>query len=318
MLKYIARRLLFALPAILAITVVIFLAIRVLPGDVTATIFGDEGMQRISEGDRQRLLKSLNLDKPLYEQYFLWVKDISTLRFGESFWRGDPIVDMIMRRGFISAEIAILALVFSWIVGVPVGILSALKQNSVLEYVARVFTILFLAIPGFWLGLLVVLMLLVVFNWHSLPFIVFPWDDFRENMGIVVWPAIVLGLGQAGFLARLARSACLEVIREDYVRTARAKGLKERVVMFRHVLKNALIPIVTLSGVSMGYLLGGSVAVETAFGVPGLGTALVDGLQQRDYTVVQNLVFLYGVIFVLVNLLVDITYAWIDPRIRYS
>lgn len=318
MQKYILQRLLLAVPTIFAITIIIFVAMRVLPGDVTAVMFGEEGAFRISETDRQRILSSLGLDKPLYQQYVKWMKDIATLKLGESFWRGDKVMDTFIRRGPITAEIGILAVLFSWFVGLPVGILAAVKQNSIPDYLARFFTIFFIAIPNFWLGAVVVLFFLLVFSWKAPSGIIYPWDDFVGNMQIVIWPAIVLGLASAAFIARMARSTLLEVIREDYVRTARAKGLAERVVVFRHALKNAILPVITLSGVSMGHLLGGSVAVEKAFGVPGLGTTLVRAFTDRDYVMIQNLVLLYGLIFVFTNLLVDLAYGWVDPRIRYG
>jgi peptide/nickel transport system permease protein len=304
-------------PALLGVTIIVFLAMRVLPGDVLSAMFG-EGVNRLTERERQHALATLGLDKPLHMQYLGWMKDVVTGKLGESFWRGDQIADLIKRRGFITGEIAILAVIFSWLVGLPVGILGAMRQNSVLDYTSRIIAVSFLAIPGFWLGAVISLALLLWFGYRAPMGIIFPWDDFVGNMKVVIGPALVLGLAQSAYVARLARSTLLEVIREDYIRTARAKGLGEQAVVWRHALQNALLPVITLSGVLLGFLLGGSVAVEVAFGVPGLGTALVKAFNDNDYMVIQNLVLLYGVVFVIVNLLVDLAYAWLDPKIRYT
>lgn len=316
---YILRRLIFAVPAMFAITVIIFGAMRILPGDVLSVMFGDEdGFKLLREADRQRLLESLGLTDPLWKQYANWMKDVFTLKLGESFWRGDTVMQTITHRGPLSAEIAILAIIFSWIIGLPVGVLAAVKQNSLGDYASRFFTILFLAIPNFWLGTVIVLVLLLGWQWKA-PFgVIHIWQDPWQNLQIVWGPVLVLGLSQAAYVARMARSTLLEVMRDDYIRTARAKGLVERVVIFRHAMRNAIIPVITLSGVLLGFLLGGSVVVEKAFGVPGLGSTLVVAFTERDYIVIQNLVLLYGLIFVALNLLVDLSYAVVDPRIRYS
>ena len=315
--RYIVRRLILSVPMIFGVTIIIFLAMRILPGDPLIVMFGEEEFKKISEVDRARIMESLGLAKPLYAQYGHWLWDIAKLELGESFWLGDPVMDMIIRRGPISGEIAILSIVFSWLIGLPVGILAAMKQSSMWDYLARSTTILFLAVPGFWMASLTVLFLVLMFSWTPPPGVIHLWEDPVGNMQIVLGPAIVLGLGQAAIIARMARSSLLEVIREDYIRTARSKGLGERRVVMKHALQNAILPVVTISGISMGHLLGGSVAVEEAFGVAGLGRSLVGAFQDRDYAVIQNLVFLYGLIFVFTNLMIDMAYVWIDPRIRY-
>jgi peptide/nickel transport system permease protein len=198
-----------------------------------------------------------------------------------------------------------------------VGILSAFRPNGVRDTVARSLAILFIAVPGFWLGMLIVLLLLFGFGYKAPLLVVHPWQDPWVNFQIVVGPALVLGLGQGAYIARMSRSCLLEVIVEDYIRTARAKGQREALVVLAHALPNALLPVITLSGILMGFVLGGSVAVEQAFGVPGLGRAMVTAVIERDIIVVQNLVLLYGTIFVVINVLVDLSYAWLDPRIRY-
>ena len=262
-------------------------------------------------------MADLGLSDPLPVQYGRWLVDIAAGRLGKSFFRGDTVAELIAHRGPISAEIGLLALVISWLVGLPVGILSAFKPNSVPDGVARTLSVLFIAIPGFWLGILIVLALLFWFGYKAPIVIVHVWQDPWQNFQQVLGPAVVLGLAQGAYIARMSRSCLLEVIGEDFVRTARAKGLRESLIVFRHALPNALLPVITISGVLLGFVLGGSVAVEQAFGVPGLGRALVTAVVERDIIVVQNLVLLYASIFVVVNVLVDLSYAWLDPRIRF-
>lgn len=316
--KYLLRRFALGVVTIIAVSMIIFFVMRILPGDPLVAMFGMEGFTRLSDADRARIMTELGLSDPVYVQYGRWIRDLAHGHMGTSFFRGDNVADLILRRGPLSAEIGLLAVLISWIVGLPVGILSALRPNSAMDMGARFLSILFLAVPGFWLGMLIVLALLFWFNFKSPLIVVHIWDDPWTNLQLVAGPAVVLGLGQAAYIARMARSSLLEVIREDYVRTARAKGLVERFVVVRHALPNALLPVITLSGVLMGFVLGGSVAIEQAFGVPGLGRAMVTAVIERDIVVVQNLVFLYAFIFVIVNILVDLSYAWFDPRIHYQ
>ncbi len=319
MQRYLVRRTLTAVPTIFGITVLIFIAMRVLPGDPIAQIASEgQGQYTLSEADLQAARASLGLDKPLPQQYVSWLGDVSRGDLGHSFWNKDPIRDTIIRRGLISLEIAILAMGMSWLLGVPVGILSATRRNSVADTLTRVFMTLFLAVPSFWIGLSLVLFLVLTFTWRPPLTIVQLWQDPVGNLEMVVGPAIALGVGLAAGLARMTRSSVLEALHDDYVRTARAKGLTERFVLSRHVFRNALLPVVTTSGAAMVALLGGAVATETAFGVPGLGSYLVQALNSRDWIVIQNLVLIYGLVTVVVNLAVDLSYAWIDPRIRYQ
>src|SRR6266481_627470 len=318
MRKYLARRALFALGTLVGVSLIIFIVLRILPGDPLVAILGVEGHARMTPADRVRIMQDLGLSDPLPVQYVHWLRDIATGKLGKSFFRGDTVAELILHRGPISAEIGVLALLVSWLIGLPVGIVSAIKPNSLSDNVARTLAIFFIAIPGFWLSMLIVLALLFWFGYKAPLIIVHFWESPWQNLQIVIGPAIVLGLAQGAYIARMARSCLLEVIHEDYVRTARAKGVLERRVIMSHALPNALLPVITISGVLLGFVLGGSVAVEQAFGVPGLGRALVIALIERDIIVVQNLVLLYAVIFVLVNLLVDLSYAWLDPRIRYA
>jgi len=316
--KYLARRALYAAITLFGVSVSVFVILRVLPGDPLVAILGVEGHAQMKSADRVRIMADLGLSDPLPVQYVRWLGDIAAGRLGKSFFRGDTVSEQILHRGPISAEIGVLALIVSWLVGLPVGILSAFKPNSLPDGAARALSVFFIAVPGFWLGMLIVLASLFWFGYKAPILIVHVWEDPWHNLQIVIGPAMVLGLAQGAYIARMSRSCLLEVIGEDFVRTARAKGLREGLVVMRHALPNALLPVITISGVLLGFVLGGSVAVEQAFGVPGLGRALVTAVIERDIIVVQNLVLLYAVIFVGVNVLVDLSYAWLDPRIRYG
>ncbi len=316
---YLLRRVLASVPTLFGVTVLIFIAMRVIPGDPIALITGEGGLNyALTQEEINTVRHSLGLDRPYHEQYLSWMGDVLSGELGRSFWRQEPIRDQIVRRAPITAEIALLAIVISWIVGLPVGILSAVRRNAWPDYVSRVFVIFFVAVPAFWVALLIVLAEVLIFNWRASLTIIYFWEDPWRNLQITLGPAVVLGFGVAALTARMTRSATLEILHEDYVRTARAKGLRERVVILRHVLRNALLPVVTISGLALGGLLGGSVAVERAFGVPGLGALLVMGFGERDWMMIQNLVLLYGVVFTVINLLIDLAYAFLDPRIAYG
>src|SRR6185312_9282150 len=265
MFSYLVRRLAFGALTIVGVSIVVFVVMRILPGDPLVAIFGTEGFTKLTPAQRANYMSALGLSDPLPLQYWHWVVDIARGQFGHSFFRSESVADTITRRGPLTAEIALLSVVLSWIVGIPVAVLSALRPNSVLDNVTRFVSILFLAVPGFWLGMLIVLGLLFVFGYRAplanVPFFEDPW----ANLQIVIGPAIVLGLGQAAYIARMTRSSLLEVIREDYVRTARAKGLGRRPVIANHALPNAMLPVITLSGVLLGFVLAGSVPVERAF-----------------------------------------------------
>ena len=318
MQKYLLRRGLFALGTVIGVSLIVFVVLRILPGDPLVALLGVEGHAKMTPADRAVIMKDLGFSDSLPVQYGRWLRDIASGQLGKSFFRGDTVRDLILHRGPLSAEIALLALVISWLVGLPVGILSAVRPNGWADAITRFLSILFIAIPGFWLSMLLVLALLFWFGYKAPILVVQVWENPWQNLQIILGPAIVLGLAQGAYIARMSRSCLLEVIREDYVRTARAKGAVERAVVLRHALPNALLPVITISGVLLGFVLGGSVAVEQAFGVPGLGRALVTAIIERDIIVVQNLVLLYALIFVAVNALVDLSYAWLDTRIRYQ
>jgi peptide/nickel transport system permease protein len=319
MRTYLLQRALAGLVTLIGVTILIFLAMRVLPGDPLAMMTSESGTTyTLSDEELQAARAALGLDRPYYQQYLAWMADVMRGDLGHSFWREEPINELIKRRGPITAEIAVFAVTLSWVIGVPIGILSAVRRNTISDYFSRVLVIFFVAVPPFWMALLVVLAGVLLLNWRPSLTVVQFWDDPVTNLQMTLGPGIVLGLGIAALTARMTRSATLEILHDDFVRTARAKGLRERLVVRRHVLRNALLPVVTVSGLALGGLLGGSVAVERAFGVPGLGTALVMAFSQRDWMVIQNLVLLYGIVFTFVNLAIDVTYAALDPRVAFS
>ena len=314
---YIARRLLYAIPTLIGVSIIIFIALRVIPGDPVSIMFGTQAVN-IRPEDRAKIEAELGLSDPLIVQYGNWLKDIGTGKLGNSFRRADTVLDLIKARGPLTVEIAVISMLLSWLIGLPVGVISALKQNSLIDYCSRVFTIFFLSIPSFWLASLIILGMLLQWGYGPPIGIINLWEDPIRNIQLIWGPSVVLGLAVSAYIARMTRSTLLEVIHEDYIRTARAKGLREWLVIVRHALRNTLLPIVTLSGVLFGFLLGGTVVVEQAFNVPGLGKAMIEAFIELDYMVIQNLVLLYGAAFVAINLLIDISYAWLDPRIRYG
>jgi peptide/nickel transport system permease protein len=314
--SYIARRFAFGALTVIGVSIMVFVVMRILPGDPLVAIFGPEGMTKLTEEQRASYMAELGLRDPLWVQYLRWIKDIIQGDFGHSFFRSESVADMILRRGPLTAEIALISVVLSWVVGIPVAIISALKPNTAIDSVVRFVSILFIAVPGFWVGMLIVLALLFWFGYRAPMAGVGFFTDPVGNLQLVIGPAVVLGLGQAAYIARMGRSSLLEVIREDYVRTARAKGLNNRLVIALHALPNALLPVITLSGVLLGLVLAGSIPVERAFGTPGLGYSMFQAVSERDVFVMQNLVFIYSVVFVMLNILVDLTIAFLDPRIR--
>ncbi len=319
MLQYLLRRILLAFVTIFGVTIVIFVAMRVLPGDPLAMIYGEgQGIYVLSEEELAAARASLGLDEPLHMQYLSWIADVARGEMGYSFWGDTPISQTILRRGPITAQIALTAILLGWIIGVPAGIVSAMWRETSADYLLRVIVTIFMAVPSFWLGLTMILFAVLLFNWRPSITIVQFWEDPLENFLMVIGPSIAVGVGLGAIIARMTRTTVLEVLREDYVRTARAKGLGDMRIMMRHVLKNAMLPVITISGLALAGLLGGSVAVERAFGFPGLGSALAQGAVERDWMMVQNLTLLFAVVFVFINLAIDILYAWIDPRIRYE
>ena len=317
MQRYIIKRFLLMIPTLLGVAVFIFLLMRVIPGDVVELRLTSEGgfvTEEVLATERARL----GLDKPLWQQFVNWMWGIVRLDFGTSMWTGRPISHEIGIRLQLSLEVAILATVVAILIAIPLGTLAALKQDTWVDYAVRVFSIAGLSVPSFWLGILIILFLLIFFQWVP-PMIYTPiWVDPWANFSQIVWPAVAVGYRYSAVSTRMMRSSTLEVLREDYVRTARAKGLWEKVVITRHAMKNALLPVITVIGLEFAFLIGGLVVTEQVFNLNGLGKLFVQSIAQRDYTMTQALVLLVAVTFVLVNFVIDILYGWLDPRIHYQ
>ena len=317
MQRYIIKRFLLMIPTLLGVAVFIFLLMRVIPGDIVELRLTSEGgfvTEEVLATERARL----GLDKPLWQQFVNWIWGIVRLDFGTSMWTGRPISHEIGIRLELSLEVAILATVVAILIAIPLGTLAALKQDTWVDYAVRVFSIAGLSIPSFWLGILIILFLLIYFQWVP-PMIYTPiWVDPWANLSQIIWPAVAVGYRYSAVSTRMMRSSTLEVLREDYVRTARAKGLMEKVVITRHAMKNALLPVITVIGLEFAFLIGGLVVTEQVFNLNGLGKLFVQSIAQRDYTMTQTLVLLVAVTFVLVNFVIDILYGWLDPRIHYQ
>ena len=316
MARYLAERLLIAIPTLIGAVTLAFLMLRVLPGDVVDLLLAEGSGDRPSLSlSRSLLEEELGRDRPLHVHYLYWVRDFLVGDMGNSLYTGKSVAKELLNRLPLTLQLALMAEALSLAIGIPVGILSAVHQDKGLDRVLRFWSIFFLAVPTFWLGLLVVLMGALVFDWipplgyHLL------WKDPGANLAQLIWPALILASHESARVSRMTRSSMLEVLREDYIRTARAKGLKEHLVLTRHALKNALIPIVTFTSVYFGTLLGGVVVLERIFSIPGLGSLFLESILFRDYTVIQALVFLLAAGFILINLVVDILYGWLDPRI---
>lgn len=318
MFRYLLRRLVATMPVLIAVSIIVFVIMRVAPGDVAQMLLSGESGSGASPQEVQHLRQQLGLDRPYHVQYVAFLAGLIRLDPGQSLWTSQPVMVELGRRIPITLELAVLAVTISWAIALPTGVLSAVFQDTWVDYVFRVFSVAGLALPAFWTGTLLVLLLAQQFHWLSPLGYVSPLDNPRLNIQQFIWPALIIGYATAAILSRITRSAVLEVLREDYVRTARAKGLRDAVVVGRHVLKNALAPVLTLSAVQMGNLLGGAVISETIFTLPGVGRFLVDAILHRDYPVVQTIVILFGVVVVVLNLLTDLLYAWFDPRTRYT
>jgi peptide/nickel transport system permease protein len=317
MLHYILKRLLLMIPTLLGVAVLIFLLLRVVPGDVVEARYLGEGSQFQSQELMQLERKKLGLDQPLWKQFTTWMWGLARLDFGVSMWTGNPITEEIKLRFALSLQLALMATVVATLLAIPLGILAAIKQDTWVDYAVRVFSIAGLAMPSFWLGILMILAMLIFFKWLPpmvyTPFWVNPWD----NLAQLIWPALAVGYRYSAVATRMMRSAMLEVLREDYIRTARAKGLWLRLILARHALKNAMLPVLTVIGLEFAFLMGGLVVTEQVFNLNGLGLLFVEAIARRDYTLTQALVLIVASVFIFVNFVTDIAYAWLDPRIRY-
>jgi peptide/nickel transport system permease protein len=323
MYTYIIKRMLMLLPTLIGAAILVFLLLRLVPGDICLLKFGGEG----SYADPQQIKlcqDMLGLSDPIYVQFFDYMVGFFTLDLGTSMWTSKPVTEEIALRFQLSLQIAIMATITSIVIALPLGVISAAKQNTWVDYAVRGFSIAGIAMPSFWLGILIILGLLISTQawfgrpWmppiHYLPI----WEDPVHNISQLIWPAVATGYRYSAVATRMTRSAMLEVLGEDYVRTARAKGVMERIIVNKHALKNAMLPVVTIIGIEFAFLMGGLVVTEQVFNLNGLGKLFVESVTQGDYTLTQSLVMLVVCIFVLMNFLVDLMYAWLDPRIRYS
>ncbi len=316
MRRYIATRLLLMVPTLLGVAILIFILMRVVPGDIVELKYAGVGAYVSQETlDKERAL--LGLDQPLWKQFLDWIWGIVRLDFGTSMWTGRPITQEIAIRLQLSVQLALMATAVAVLLAIPLGTLAALKQDTWVDYGVRVFSIAGLAMPSFWLGILIILGLLIFFRWLPPMFYTPIWVNPVENLSQLIWPALAVGYRYSAVATRMTRSAVLEVLREDYVRTARAKGLWEKLVITRHAMKNAMLPVLTIIGLEFAFLIGGLVVTEQVFNLNGIGMLFVEAISRRDYTMTQSLILLTAFVFIFVNFFVDILYAWLDPRIRY-
>jgi peptide/nickel transport system permease protein len=317
---YVVRRLFLFIPTLIGASILIFVLMRLVPGDIAEILVYQTGSESsaVQQKQIQKIRQELGLDQPVAVQYLAWVGAAARGDFGRSYAQRRPVSDILRERFPRSMELALLTLVIAVVWAVPLGVVSAARQNSVLDYLARLVSLSGLSLPLFFTGALILYGLVRFFRWlPPLEFVAFT-ENPLENLKQLIWPALAQAYYISAPITRLTRSQMLETVRQDYVRTARAKGVAERSVMYRHALRNSLLPVVTFIGWWGGRLLGGLVIMEIIFVVPGMGTALVQAVSQRDYPTVQALIFVMALVFLLVNLFVDLLYAWLDPRIRYA
>jgi len=314
--RYIASRLLLMVPTLLGVAVITFVLLRMVPGDVVQLKLAGDGGQVAPEVLEQERVR-LGLNKPMVVQLLDWLWGAARLDFGLSMWTGRPIVQEIVIRLELSVQVMLMATAVATLVALPLGIVAALKQNTWVDYVVRVVSIAGLAVPSFWLGIVIILGLLVTFG-YSPPLSFTPlFVDPIANLSQLIWPTLAVGYRYSAVVTRMTRSTLLDVLREDYVRTARAKGVRERAVVLRHALRNALLPVVTVIGLEFAFLLGGLLVTEQVFNLNGVGKLMVEAVLRRDYTMTQALILLVATVFVVTNFLVDLLYVWLDPRVSY-
>ncbi len=314
MQAFIVRRLLALIPTLIFTSIIVFASIRLIPGDVIDLMLAQNDIA--TGNDRARIEEALGFDQPIYVQYFEWIWAAAKGDLGRSLWQNTPVTEQLAETLPITFELGFLALIVALTVAIPIGIYSAMKQDTMGDYISRSFSLLMLAIPSFWLGTLVMVFPSVWWRWapplEYTPF----FEDPLKNLGHMIVPAILLGLSLSAITMRMTRTMMLEVMRQDYIRTARAKGLGERLVVVRHALRNGLIPVITLIGLQAPLLVGGAVILEQIFVVPGMGLLLLEAVFQRDYPVVTGVFLVVGVGILVINLLVDLTYGFLDPKVR--
>jgi len=315
MLFYTVKRILWAIPTLFGVAVLVFVILRLMPGDIVELRMRAEGGNVAPEVIAQERAR-LGLDKPIIYQFGDWVGGLAVGDFGTSMWTGRPVIQEIGSRLQLSMQVAIMATILAILLAIPLGTLSAVFQNTWIDYVVRVFSIAGLAVPSFWLGMLIILGLLLTMNWipplSFTPIYVDPW----KNLSQLIWPALAVGYRYSAVATRMMRSTLLEVLQEDYIRTARAKGVYERLVVARHGMRNAMLPVITVIGLEFAFLIGGLVVTEQVFNLNGIGKLFVETVARADYTMVQSLVMLIAAFFIAINIIVDLIYAALDPRIR--
>jgi peptide/nickel transport system permease protein len=316
MAAFLVRRLALGGLTLAAMSVVIFVLLRVVPGNIVDLLFQSAGL--VDPAEKQRLAHELLLDRPLAAQYLQWAGAFAHGDLGKSYRYSLPAWQVIRPRIPITVELAVLAMATSLLVGLPSGVVSATRQETWVDYTLRILSLAGLSMPAFWLGMVIILLLVRAFGWIPPLVYVSPWADLRGHLLQFAFPALAAGYRSAALINRITRSSMLEVLREDYVRTGRAKGLDGRAVVYRHALRNALLPVVTVIGTEFAFLIGGLIVTETVFNLPGVARFLVDAILWRDYPVVQNLVMFIAIVVVLTNLAVDVLYARLDPRVRYA
>ena len=316
MKTYVVQRLVIALLTLLGMSVVIFTLLRLAPGDIVDILYSTAGY--VSPSEKQAIMKELGIDRPYWVQYLEWLRQIVTGDLGKSYRYDLPAWQIIRPLVPVTLELAALSTLFAVLIGVPTGVISAVRQDTTLDYALRVFSLAGLSMPAFWLGMVIILALVTWFKWIPPMSYVGPTEDFKLHAVQFLLPALAVGYRSSALIMRITRSSLLEVMREDYIRTAWAKGQTGRIVIWRHALKNALLPVVTVIGIEFAFLIGGLVVTETVFNLPGVARFLVQAILWRDYPIVQNLVMFIAIVVILSNLLVDMLYGVLDPRVRYG
>jgi peptide/nickel transport system permease protein len=300
-------------------TIIVFVLFFLVPGDAALFILtGEDGAGAVTEKDIAKLRHELGLDRPIHVQYGSWLWGIVQGDLGESIWYKTPVIDELKDKFAVTLELAVMGMLMAFVVAVPLGVISAIKQDKWPDYVSRVLSIIGIALPTFWLAILMVYFLAYIFNWLPPLGYATLWENPFLNLQQLVFPAMAIAFHDLAFTARVTRSSMLEVLREDYVRTARSKGLRELAVIGRHALKNAILPVITVSGYQFARLLGGVIIVETIFVVPGLGRFLIESIIHRDFVVIQAVILLTAAVVLSLNLIIDLAYGVLDPRIRFS
>ena len=314
---YTIRRLLLSIPTLFVATLIVFLTVRLIPGDIIDIMVTEHS--HISEMDRARLKAALGLDVPIYVQYGRWIRNIVVHGdLGKSLWKDTPVTDDLLPRLPVTLELGFMAMIVALIIALPIGIYSAIRQDTVGDYIARSFAIAGIAIPSFWLATLVIVFPSVWWGWSPPIMRIRFIEDPVGNLKMFIIPAVILGMALSGVTMRMMRTMMLEVLRQDYIRTAWSKGLRERVVVIRHALKNAFIPVITLIGLQLPILIGGSVIIEQIFNLPGVGLLLLESVFNRDYPLVTAIMLIIAALVLLINLAVDLTYGYLDPRVKYQ